>query len=325
MTPSFSSNPSTPPLVSIVLPTYNRASYLAGAIRSVLKQSYSHWELIITDNGSVDETPKIIASFSDPRIRSVRQTQNLGAVANWSAGFNMAQGEFLAFLSDDDRLAPRFIANHLARLKSDPALAVVFSRYEVRSANGDLISVKNSDWERELRCGPTELLRYALAKSWFVGASLYRRQVMCAVWEEAAKEAIAFDLSLNIRLAIGGAHGILSPDQDLIYTEHPGQVSEAQREVVFAQTTEALERILRGPVPPESASFIREELASWTLLAGRYSAGLEKISTSCHYFLKSVRARPYSLNGWKHLAAAWLQPGRLARSAKKQWARTPPK
>jgi glycosyltransferase involved in cell wall biosynthesis len=75
------------PLVTIAIPTFNRAAYLVGAIESALAQTYDNIEVLISDNSSTDDTQSVIRSSlrADTRVRSLTQTSNLGMVGNWNA------------------------------------------------------------------------------------------------------------------------------------------------------------------------------------------------------------------------------------------------
>ena len=87
------------PLISIITPTFNHEKFIAQCIESVLKQTYKHWEMIIIDDGSIDNTADIARSYQN--LRYMYQTnQGLGAARN--AGIVAAQGEFIAFLDADD-------------------------------------------------------------------------------------------------------------------------------------------------------------------------------------------------------------------------------
>jgi glycosyltransferase involved in cell wall biosynthesis len=90
--------------VSILTPTYNHEGFISDCIKSVLKQSYPHWELLILDDGSTDATPKIARSFEDPRIRYLRQENQgrsrLRETYNW--GLRQARGGLVAILEGDD-------------------------------------------------------------------------------------------------------------------------------------------------------------------------------------------------------------------------------
>lgn len=100
------------PLVSVGLPTYNRATTLKRAIESVLAQDYPNFELIISDNASTDGTQTICEDFyrRDNRIRYLRQASNVGPIANFEAVLDAARGEFFMWLADDDWLDPHYVA-----------------------------------------------------------------------------------------------------------------------------------------------------------------------------------------------------------------------
>jgi glycosyltransferase involved in cell wall biosynthesis len=90
------------PTVSVVIPTYNRASCLGRALQSALRQSLKNLELIVVDDGSTDNSESIVRSFNDPRVRYVQQARNAGAAAARNTGVAQARGEFIAFLDSDD-------------------------------------------------------------------------------------------------------------------------------------------------------------------------------------------------------------------------------
>lgn len=90
------------PLVSVILPTYNRARVLPRAIRSVLNQTFSDLELIIVDDGSTDDTETVVRLFCDPRILYVRRERNEGVLPARNLGIRRARGSFIAFQDSDD-------------------------------------------------------------------------------------------------------------------------------------------------------------------------------------------------------------------------------
>ncbi len=105
------------PLVSIVLPTYKRAHLLAGAINSVLTQTWSNWELIVVDDNSPDDTRELVASYTDPRIRYLRNEPNLKLPRALNRGFAAAAGDLLTWTSDDNLFMPEAIERMVARLR----------------------------------------------------------------------------------------------------------------------------------------------------------------------------------------------------------------
>ena len=115
-------------LVSIVLPTYNRADLLGRAIDSVVAQTYAHWELIVWDDGSTDETRRVVDRYSDPRIQYLRGT-NHGAAYARNRAIEASGGEYLAFLDSDDEWNADKLWLEAAALTSHPEIDVLFSDF----------------------------------------------------------------------------------------------------------------------------------------------------------------------------------------------------
>ena len=93
-------------LVSVIMPTYNCERFIRESIDSVLAQTYINWELLIVDDCSTDETESVVRSFSDPRIRYMRNEQNMGAALTRNRALKEAKGRYIAFLDSDDLWLP---------------------------------------------------------------------------------------------------------------------------------------------------------------------------------------------------------------------------
>lgn len=106
--------------VSIILPTYNRSHSISLAIQSVLKQTYSDFELIVVDDGSTDNTVQIIQQIPDSRITYSVHDINKGAAAARNTGMRLAKGDYIAFLDSDDSWIPEKLEKQLAFLKIQP-------------------------------------------------------------------------------------------------------------------------------------------------------------------------------------------------------------
>lgn len=109
------------PLVSVILPTRNRAALLLRAVASVLAQTHSRLELIVVNDASSDETPAVLARIDDPRLRVIHRDVNRGAAAARNAGLAAAHGELVAFQDDDDRWLIEKLAKQVAALQAAPA------------------------------------------------------------------------------------------------------------------------------------------------------------------------------------------------------------
>jgi glycosyltransferase involved in cell wall biosynthesis len=124
-------------LVSIVIPTYNQADYLAIAIESVLAQDYQHVECIVIDDGSTDGTPAVLERFRD-RVICVRQ-ENGGQSRALNRGWSMSAGAVLGYLSSDDRLLPQAVSQLMHALAESPSIMVVYCDFELIDARGTVI------------------------------------------------------------------------------------------------------------------------------------------------------------------------------------------
>lgn len=90
------------PLVSVIIPTFNRSSFLHDAIQSVLNQSYKNFEIIVVDDNSSDNTETVVNNFNNSQIRYVKNKTNLQAPGSRNVGISIAKGEIVGFLDDDD-------------------------------------------------------------------------------------------------------------------------------------------------------------------------------------------------------------------------------
>lgn len=107
------------PLISVVMPTWNRAGIISEAIRSVIEQEYENWELLVCDDASDDNTEEVVASFNDDRIRYMHLEKG-GAAAARNAGLREARGEFVAYLDSDNIWHPAFLLSMAGALQHQP-------------------------------------------------------------------------------------------------------------------------------------------------------------------------------------------------------------
>lgn len=120
----------TEPLVSVIIPTYNRAHTISRAIDSVLNQTYKNIELIIVDDASTDNTGEVIKRIKDERVLFFKNNINKGAPAVRNTGLTMAKGEFIAFQDSDDEWIPEKLAIQMDIFeKLPPIFGVVFSSF----------------------------------------------------------------------------------------------------------------------------------------------------------------------------------------------------
>ena len=117
------------PLISIVIPTYNRALMLQDSIDSVLRQTYQHFELVIVDDGSTDDTLVQLSRINDPRLVVVAGLHG-GASAARNLGVNSAKGELIAFLDSDDLFLPHKLQSVVDLFAKNQELVMVYSHWQ---------------------------------------------------------------------------------------------------------------------------------------------------------------------------------------------------
>lgn len=129
------------PRLSIGLPVYNGARWIAVALDSLLSQSFRDFELIISDNCSTDETGSICEEYArrDDRIRYVQQSINRGLVWNWNHVFELSNSEYFKWSACDDVFAPGFLEQCIAVLDNDPGVVWCHSRTQHIDCRGELL------------------------------------------------------------------------------------------------------------------------------------------------------------------------------------------
>lgn len=123
------------PIVSVIIPSFNNGHFLGRAIQSVLKQTHSEYELIVVDDGSVDDTAGVVSRYAaDARVRYLHQ-ENRGPSAARNSGIRAALGEVIAFLDADDWWLPIKLERQLEIMRRHPDIGVVYSDYRLSGAS----------------------------------------------------------------------------------------------------------------------------------------------------------------------------------------------
>ncbi len=148
------------PLVSICIPAYNAAPFIAATLESALAQDYPRIEIIVSDDASSDGTPEIVAGFASRGVRLVRQSRNLGRMANCNAVIRASQGTYVCKLDADDLLEPRYVSRLAAVMARHPRLAFAHCACRLIDAKGRQVGYERSIHGSFLRPGLAEWPRY---------------------------------------------------------------------------------------------------------------------------------------------------------------------
>ena len=131
----------TKPLVSVVMPAYNAEKYISEAIESILGQTFENFELIIIDDGSTDDTLRIINKYSqaDERIAVLKNDRNLGVSRTTNKGIEVARGKYIAIMNADDVSLPERLEKEFRFLEENPEVGIVGGTMLVVSAGGRVL------------------------------------------------------------------------------------------------------------------------------------------------------------------------------------------
>lgn len=307
----------TPGLISTIVPVYNRPAMLRQAVASVLAQTYPHFEVILVDDESTDETPRVIEELcaSDPRIRSLRRPNGGPGLARES-GRLAAEGEFLQYLDSDDLLLPRKFELQVAALREHPEAGVAYGRVVYRNASGEKIEC---DWKPANQQVTSIFPSFLLARWWETVSPLFRRAVTDAAgpWTALRLEE---DWEYDARIGSLGVTLAFVDEPVAEHRDHPedrlsrGAGSDPRR---LHDRTEAHMRIAEHarkagvhPAAPEFQTFARE-LFHIARQCG--AAGLTDDSRRLLSAAKSIAGRS-DMKAYGLLAATigWRNAGRLS-------------
>ncbi|MCK1682798.1 glycosyltransferase family 2 protein [Bradyrhizobium sp. 147] len=203
----------TDPLVTIAIPTFNRATWLQDCVRLALSQSYPRFEVLVSDNASTDETALVLRQFKDERLRCVRQPKNIGAIPNWNACLAQARGDYIVFVPDDDRVAPWLLERCISLIRREPEVPIVMALGEARIvASGRTLPPQAS---RSLRTGIWDgvdvLDEYLQRRIMVQGCTTIIRTERLRAWGGfPAGWPFASDLARHLPLLLEGKAGFIN-------------------------------------------------------------------------------------------------------------------
>jgi glycosyltransferase involved in cell wall biosynthesis len=199
-------------VVTVVIPTYNRADLLQRAVDSVLAQTLADFELFIADNGSTDGTPDVVAKMHDPRVRYARLDVNVGPSANFTRGLYLGDARYVTMLQDDDLMLPENLERKVAVLDAWPSVVVAHAAFCYIDAD-DRVTKDYATWTHAradvIEPGDVFIRRClcAGARVNFSSAVMRRTAVLGERWDPA--DGRPSDLGAFMRIALRGDVGYL--------------------------------------------------------------------------------------------------------------------
>ncbi len=215
------------PLVSVLMPVYNGEKYISEAIDSILQQTYTHFELLIINDGSTDTSKEIILSYNDPRIRYIENETNSGLIFTLNRGIDLAQGKYIARMDADDISLPKRLALQVAYLEQHPTIGMCgASAYRIDAA-GNIVGKMGKI------CDTNLLQASLLFSSPYIHPLMMIRTPLLQQNKYNAAYKHGEDYELWIRLA-EQTKGANLPNYLLHYRWHDSNISVVYNEVQIA-------------------------------------------------------------------------------------------
>ncbi|MEW6285728.1 MAG: glycosyltransferase family A protein [Chloroflexota bacterium] len=221
----------TSPLVSVIIPAYNQAEFLPATLQSVLNQTYSHFEIIVVNDASTDNTDEVMQGFTDPRIRYIVHEQNQRLSAARNTGIKASKGDILFLLDADDLFHPEKLEAHVKFLAAHPEIGVSYNaRFELNHSANTIREM----WRPPLTVGLKDLL---LAFPFAPSDTVVRREWAFKVGLFDPAVGTAEDTDFPCRLALAGCK-FAGIDRALNYRRYhsgrgrknlPGRLADVER------------------------------------------------------------------------------------------------
>lgn len=283
------------PTVSVIMPTYNREYVLGRAIQSVLDQTYQDFELIIVDDGSTDNTEKLVKSFNSEKISYIRQRENKGPAAARNTAIQQAKGDYIAFQDSDDEWVPEKLAKQMRAFETaPPEVGIVYTGW---------CTVINNKKEYFLPAGVTP-------KDGNLFSNLLRRSLVgtpeALVKRECFERAGMFDEALSsiedweLFLRMSRYYHFKYIDEPLVIKyDQPDSISANQ-----SVRIKAFERMIE--IYFEDIKQDNRILAYYYFRLGNYFCSDGKLSQGRGYFIKSIKTHPLNFRAISALLVSFM-------------------
>jgi glycosyltransferase involved in cell wall biosynthesis len=304
-------------LVSVVLPTHNRPIWLAEALTSVLEGDFDDLEIIVSNNGSWEDTRRLQAAMPDARVRWIEQDPALERGDNFLAALALARGRYVATLHDDDRWSPRFLATLVPPLERHPEAVLAFSDHYIVDERGVVdpaeTEANTEHWGRaELAEGLHRPFFGAVARqSVAITASVFRRDALPL--EQIPPDVGEFDdIWTSYLLAKSGGAAYFSAERLLYYRAHGAQWSGKAKVSAHLAAIRGRRRMLRDPCLRSHEAVITKRLARDHLLVGAELLRHGERREARTNLVAAIQLDPTlkALGGW---TASWIAPPEVLR------------
>ena len=316
------------PEVSVIMSVYNGEKYLGEAIDSILNQTFTDFEFIIVDDGSIDRSADIIRSYKDSRIKLIQQ-ENRGASCGRNRGIQESKGEYIACMDADDISLPQRLEKQVDFLEKHPDIGIVGTWAIMMTEKGEdiyIAEIPQNDLE----------LRELLAKTspFFHSSVVFRRTLFdsCGPYPEDFKRASVEDWILWHQFATGTKLANIGEPLFRYRIRLTGAINRTKNEVKKLRTI-VYRYLKNGRISPEDVSFMKllqsrgsnkKREADYWLKCGDMFLSIKKDHLKARGMLKKgLLLYPYNIRGIVNFFFTFLTP-EMATSCKTYWRKINP-
>jgi glycosyltransferase involved in cell wall biosynthesis len=301
------------PMVSVVLPTHNRPTWLRIALEGVLEGDFQDFEVIVSNNGRPADTRELRARVGDERIHWVEQPGSLGARENFLAALTRARGRYVAVLHDDDWWHPRLLASLVPPLEDEPGAVVAFADHWLVDGKGRIDATATDSTARtsgraDMAAGYHRPFHHLAAEERIpIAGSVFRRDALTSSGFPP-EVGSTLDLWVGYTLAVTGGGAYRCSDRLLYYRIHEGNESawlESLCGAVYCQR-----RMLADARMASQHDELRTRLATRERFIGAALLRQGDRSDARLYLRRALRLRP-TLRGVGAWGASWFVPKSL--------------
>lgn len=299
-----SSDAASFPLITIGIPTRNRASLVADAVKRALAQSYSNIEVLVSDNASTDNTLATLRSITDPRLRILTSPEDIGHSANYFKCIREAKGEYLLLVPDDDRISETFIEKCVNLLHAEPGIRAVVAAHSAFFAdeNRDRRAITSKRLSTGIWDGPEILNEFLRGEfSPIMLSTIFRPELLRGKGLWPSEYQFAADILALSRILISGRAGLLNEPVATLTIHGSSVSSRLGLDHCFRETQEVMAIIsdtANRAIPDEASrrelqaltqQYVAKKLFDFLVLYRRQGAELREVARQLRIWRKQSR------------------------------------